>query len=298
MPHSTLPHTLRRRRIIGFGAASWLAAAAGVQAQQRRPQAYPLLVGVEATLVASGLAERMREAVGRDTGIAIEFQAGASGDLLPRLERGEFDVAITQAPDAEASLDKQGLVHDRQIVAIGEYVIAGPAAWARPVKPVKAVKGKAAEPPPPSDPAGIRGLKDAALALTRIAEAGTKGECSFIATGEASGTRYAEAALWKAAGPKPFGPWLRTAGAGPKAALELARQTGAYVLVERGLLATAGAGMAVLVDGDARLAAEYRAMRSFRTSHPAAKLFVGWLAGGNGRALVGRVGGYRAAPKG
>jgi tungstate transport system substrate-binding protein len=256
-----------------------------------------LLVGVEAALMASGLAPRLREAVARDTGIAIQLTAGASGDLLPRLERGDLDVAITQAPDAELSLDRQGLIHDRQLIAIGEYVLAGPAAWARPPKPAKPVKGKPVEPPPPGDPAGIRGLNDAAAALTRIAEAGARGECSFIATGEASGTRYAEAALWKAAGPKPFGPWLRTAGPGPRAALDLARETGAYVLVERGLLAAVGTGMAALVSGDARMAAEYRAMRSFRVNHPAGKLFIGWLAGPNGRAVVGRYGHYRAAPK-
>lgn len=299
MPHFSDLFDLRRRQLIGAAAASCLPWANNAQAQQRRPQTDPLLVGVEATLMASGLAPRLREAVARDTGIAIQLAAAPSGDLLPRLERGEIDVAVTQAPDAELQLDKQGLIHDRQVVAIGEYVLAGPAAWARPPKPVKPPKGKAAapEPPPPNDPAGIRGLTDAAAALTRIAEAGARGECSFIATGEASGTRYAEAALWKAAGPKPFGPWLRTAGAGPRAALDLARESGAYVLVERGVLAAAGTGMAALVSGDARLAAEYRAMRSFRVNHPAAKLFIAWLTGGNGRAVVGRFGNYRAAPK-
>lgn len=290
------PIDLRRRKLLG-AAASCLAWAGSAQAQQRRPQTDPLLVGVEAALMASGLAPRLREAVARDTGIAIQLTAAASGDLLPRLERGDLDVAITQAPDAELSLDRQGLIHDRQLIAIGEYVLAGPAAWARPPKPVKPVKGKPPEPPAPGDPAGIRGLNDAAAALIRIAEAGARGECSFIATGEASGTRYAEAALWKAAGPKPFGPWLRTAGPGPRAALDLARETGAYVLVERGLLAAAGTGMAALVSGDARMAAEYRAMRSFRVNHPAGKLFIGWLAGPNGRAVVGRYGNYRVAPK-
>lgn len=297
MARFLLPKDLQRRQLLGAAAASCFTWASSAQAQQRRPQTDPLLVGVESTLMASGLAPRLREAVARDTGIAIRLTDGASGDLLPRLERGELDVAITQAPDAELSLDKQGLVHDRKLIAIGEYVLAGPAAWARPPKPVKSAKGKPAEPPAPSDPAGIRGLNDAAAALTRIAEAGARGECSFIATGEASGTRYAEAALWKAAGPKPFGPWLRTAGAGPRAALELARETGAYVLVERGLLAAAGAGMAALVSGDPRMAAEYRVMRSFRVNHPAGKLFIGWLAGANGRAVVGRFGHYRAAPK-
>lgn len=297
MSRPLLPVDLRRRHLLGAATASCFAWASSAQAQQRRPQTAPLLVGVEATLVASGLAPRLREAVARDTGIAIQLIGAASGDLLPRLERGELDVAITQAPEAELSLDKQGLIHDRQIIAVGEYVLAGPAAWAKPPKPVKPAKGKPPEPPPPNDPAGIRGLTDAAAALARIAEAGARGECSFIATGEASGTRYAEAALWKAAGPKPFGPWLRTAGPGPRAALDLARETGAYVLVERGLLAAADAGMAALVGGDVRMAAEYRAMRSFRVNHPAGKLFIGWLAGPNGRAVVGRHGHYRTASK-
>ena len=298
-PHEDFLFSERRRLMLRLGAGGLLAAVGAGARAGAAPNEAPL-IGVEATLIASGLAGHLREALARDTGIGLHLVAGASGDLLPQLERGELDIVISNATEAEISLEQQGLIHDRQLIAVSEYVIAGPAEWAHPPRPLKARKGKPPEPQPLNDPAGIRGLQDAALAFARIAEAGARGECSFVATGEASGTRYAEAALWKAAGPRAFGPWLHTAGPGPRAALELARQLGkAYVLVERGLLAGAGGrGMAaVLVDGDPRLKAEYRSMQPFRSSHPAAKLVISWLAGPKGRAVVDRFdASYHAAP--
>ena len=91
---------------------------------------------------------------------------------------------------------------------------------------------------------------------------------------------------------------LRSAAAGPGAALALAREQRAYALVERGLWAAqgAGSGLAVLVEGDPRLALTYHVMRAFRAEHPAGKLLTGWLGGPNGRRVVTAFGhGYRAA---
>jgi tungstate transport system substrate-binding protein len=42
------------------------------------------------------------------------------------------------------------------------------------------------------------------------------------------------------------------------------------------------------------LAEPVHAMRSFRVSHPAGKIFVAWIAGGRGSAVVAKHAGYRA----
>jgi ABC-type tungstate transport system permease subunit len=47
--------------------------------------------------------------------------------MLDALAAGELDVALGNAPTAEGRLDSQGLVHDRQPVASGEFVLVGPA---------------------------------------------------------------------------------------------------------------------------------------------------------------------------
>ena len=73
------------------------------------------------------------------------------------------------------------------------------------------------------------------------------------------------------------------------------RSRGAYALVERGAwTAVGGAPLAVLAEGDPLLAESVHAMRSFRVSHPAGKIFIAWIAGGRGRAVVAKHAGYRA----
>lgn len=272
----------RRQALVALAA---LGLPAGALAQQ--PVSRRLTVGVEAALHASGLATRLSGALGRDTGLAIAWQPGPSGLLLPQLERGELDAALTQAPELELALERQSLVHDRRPIARNELVLVGP-------PPRRATK----KTPAGGDPAGVAGLADAAEALRRIVAAGERGEAVFVTRAEPSGERALEQALWKAAGPQPVGAWLRTAGPGPTEVLALARATGGYALVERGLWSArgAGSGLAVLVAGDARLAATYHVMRSFRVNHPGGKLLVNWLAGRNGQRVVAGFGhGYRRA---
>lgn len=272
---------LRRRSLLGVLAGLSLPALA------QRPASKRVHVGVEAALMSSGLAQRLRQTIGRDTGLAIEWRAGPGGTLLPLLERGEIDAALTQSPQHELALERRNLLHDRRPVARSELVLVGPA-------PKRTRKNQAAG----GDPAGIAGLGDASAALQGIARAGAGGAASFVAHGEPSGARELEQALWKALGLQPLGPWLRTAGAGPTAVLDMARQTQSYALIERGVWQAHGAksGLAILLEGDPRLAATYHVMRSFRVNAPGGKLLVSWLAGPSGQRVVRNFGrGYRPA---
>ena len=87
---------------------------------------------------------------------------------------------------------------------------------------------------------------------------------------------------------------VRRRRAGAPASPPQVRARGAYAVVERGAWAAAGgAPLVVLADGDPLLAESVHAMRSFRVSHPAGKIFVAWIAGGRGRAVVAAPPGYR-----
>ena len=267
---------IARRRLFAAGLAGWLVAPAF--AQRIRSLKDPLRLAVDVSLMDSGLAHALQQAFGRDTGVAVQLTGGASLPLLDALERGEFDAALTNAPEAELKLDKQGLVHDRQAVAAGSFVIVGPA-------PKKKLP----------DPAGIAGSKDVADALVRIRDAAlaAPGTVRFLSANDGSGLHAAEQALWRAAKVGPAAPWYEVA-ATPARLVAQARATGAYALVERGAWAMrGGAPLAVLVEGDARLAAPVHVMRSFRVSHPAAKIFVAWITGPKGRRIVAGQRGYR-----
>ncbi|MCM5681860.1 LysR substrate-binding domain-containing protein [Schlegelella sp. S2-27] len=267
-----------------FFLASLLAAGtAPSAAQQRRPQKELLLVGVATALFDSGFARHIQRALARDTGLAIEVVPGASGKLLDLLERGELDVALTHAPEIEAGLVQQGLLHDRRLVAANDFVLAGP------VVSQGKDRGK--------DALGLAGSADAAAALALIASAGAQGRARYVSSVDRSGAQLKEAALFKAAGVVPQGGWFLKSGGGMGEALAQAAAQGAYVLVDRGTWSASRqrGPLGVLVQGDPRLADSYHAMRSFRSNHPAAKLFLNWLTGPTGRRAVNRApGGFRS----
>jgi tungstate transport system substrate-binding protein len=253
------------------GTAAW--------AQQRRSLSDPLRLGVDHALFDSGLAPALQRAFGRDTGVVVQLVRGSALPLLDALERGEFDAALTNAPDAELRLDKEGLVHDRRAVAVGDFVIVGPAP-----------RGKV------KDPAVIAGGHDATQALIELSNAALAlpGAVTFLSAGDGSGTHAAEQALWRLAKIAPAVPWYAAADA-KTGLIAQARTRGAYALVERGAwLAQGGAPLAVLVEGDPRMQAPVHVMRSFRINHPAGKIFAAWITGPKGRKVVAGVRGYRA----
>jgi len=274
------PAVISRRLLLS--AAAWLPAPASF-AQQRRSLADPMRLGVDTALFDSGLARALQQGFGRDTGIAIKLVGAPALPLLEGLDRGEFDAALTNAPEAEAKLEKEGLAHDRHAIARGEFVLVGPAP-----------RGKA------KDPAAIAGLKNVAEALIQIRSAALAmpGTVTFLSPGDGSGTHAIEQALWRSAKLGPTSPWYLSADAlKPSTPLiAQARARSAYALVERGAWAVqGGAPLAVLVDGDPALLEAVHVMRAFRINHPAGKIFVAWIAGPKGRRVVAAQRAYRAA---
>ena len=234
----------------------------------------PLRLGIDYALVESGLGASLQRAFNADTGIGVKLVGGPAGAVLEALKEGELDVALTNAPRAEAALEEQGLVHDRHPIAAGEFLLVGPA---------PRVRGK----PPPVSRSG-------AEVLARILglAAAAPDSLVFLSPGDGSGTHVAEQALWRAAAIEPLAPWYVSTPA-PGGFVARVRARGAYALVERGAWsATGGAPLVVLAEGDPKLAESVHAMRAFRASHPAGKIFVGWIAGRRGHAVVASHRGY------
>jgi tungstate transport system substrate-binding protein len=273
---------IARRGLLAWPLAAALAPAAVARAQPR-PPGDALRIGADTAVFDSGLAARLQRAFGRDTGLGVHLVRGAAVPILGALERGELDVAIANAPQAEERLLEQGLAHDRQALAEGEFVLVGPAP-----------QHKA------RDPAGIVGGHDGAAALAAIrdaavAAAGAKGGPMFVSAADGSGAHMAEQALWRRARIAPGPPWYVAAEAGSDVIAQ-ARARGAYALVERGAWWVRGGGpLAVLVDGDPQLVETIHVLRAFRATHPAGKLFVAWLAESKGRRVVAETRGYRTA---
>jgi len=273
-----LAHTLRSRRMNArrhalirlTAVAASLACPVAAHAVQRQSLADPLRLAADDALVDSGLAGRLQRGFGRDTGVVVQLVRGPASALLDALERGEHDAALTNAPQRELALEKQGLVHDRRRVAVSDFVLVGPLALAKP----------------------LAAAGDAALAMSRLAEA----HVPFVTRADGSGTHLAELALWREAKVLPAAPWYWNAEGGAPL-LAQARERHACALVERGVWATQAPvrGYGLLVQADPRMAVDVHVMRAFRAQHAAGKLFVGWLAGPKGRRIAAAHRGYRAA---
>ena len=261
-----------------FVALATLALVARAFAQKPRERGGPLRLGVDRSLDESGLAKRLQHAFGADTGINVLLVPGPALAVLEAVKNGETDAALVNAPAAEDDLAQQGLVHDRRPIAASEFIVVGPAP-----------AGSARRRPPPPGHSGVEVLE-----RVRAQGAADPASVVFLSAGDGSGVHVAEQALWRAARIEPLAPWYATADPAQSFVAQV-RARGAHALVERGAWAALGGPpCVVLVEGDPLLAESVHAMRSFRVSHPAGRIFVDWIAGGRGRAVVARQAGYRA----
>ena len=268
---------LRRRLVIAASAAFTTSPSLSASRDGPAAGAGPLRVGVDRELAESGLAASLTRAFGGDTGIAVKLVSAPALSVLEAVQNGEVDAALSNAPDAEAELDRQGLVHDRRAIAAGEFILVGP---------VARVRGK----PPAAGRSGVALL----TALRDRAQVGAT-DFAFLSAADGSGGHVVEQALWRAARIAPVAPWYAAAAAG-RSFIGQVRARSAYALVERGAWAALGGDpLSVVVEGDPALAETVHAMRSFRVSHPAGKIFIAWIAGGRGRAVAASHRGYRAA---
>jgi tungstate transport system substrate-binding protein len=145
---------------------------------------------------------------------------------------------------------------------------------------------------PRADPVGLRGMKDAAAALKKVAE----GKAPFASRADDSGTYRKEMDLWRQAGVDPTGAsgtWYRETGSGMGATLNTAVGMGAYALTDRGTwISFKNTGdLQTLVEGDPRLFNPYGVILVSPERHPRVKAelgqrFIDWLVGPEGQAAI------------
>jgi tungstate transport system substrate-binding protein len=221
----------------------------------------------------SGLLDALAAASPPDIGLRIRAHLVGSGLALRMLEKGDVDVVISHAPDAEASMLKVHPAWRYRKIMFNDFVVAGPSA----------------------DPAGVRGAAAADVAMRRIASSTAR----FLSRGDGSGTHEREDQLWRLAGQRPSPDRLVVAGAGMGTTLRIASETGAYTLSDRATLAQhAGTlRLAVLFEGGPLLLNTYAAIIDPSSPREAdARAFFDWVTDGRGRPVIEsyRIGNTRA----
>lgn len=156
----------------------------------------------------SGLLDVLLPLFERPSGYRVKPIAVGSGQALALGARGEADVLLSHAPEAELAWMAEGNGTQRLRVMYNDFIVLGP----------------------PGDPARTAGEPDAGAALAHVARA----RAPFISRGDNSGTHQAELALWRAAGIDPKGqPWYQETGQGMGATLNVASEKRAYSLADR-----------------------------------------------------------------
>lgn len=188
----------------------------------------PIILATTTSTVDSGLLDKLIPVFQRKHRVIVKTVAVGTGEALEMGKRGEADVLLVHAPEAETEFVEQGLGANRRAVMHNDFVIVGPK----------------------EDPAGIGGGKDAAAALKTIAEK----RAPWISRGDRSGTHKKEQALWKSAGVEPGGDWFIESGQGMGATLRIADERKAYTVADRGTyLSASNLTLAILVEGDEQL---------------------------------------------
>ena len=164
--------------------------------------------------------------------VKVNVVAVGTGQALKLGEDGNADVVLVHARASEDAFMAAGHGTRREDVMYNDFVIVGPA----------------------DDPAEISGMKDAAAALKKLAEAGASNSAViFVSRGDNSGTHSKENALWKAADMEPSGGWYVAAGQGMGAVLTMAEEQAAYTLSDRATYLArtlTGIELEILVEGD------------------------------------------------
>ena len=158
----------------------------------------------------AGLLDSLLPVFERETRYHVKVIAVGSGQALAMGRRGDADVVLSHAPEAERVLVDSGYFVRRRLVMHNEFLVVGPA----------------------TDPAGLRGLSDAVAAFRRLAER----RAPFVSRGDQSGTHQREQLLWKRTGMTAAPPrdgWYVESGQGMGATLQLADEKRAYTLTDR-----------------------------------------------------------------
>jgi tungstate transport system substrate-binding protein len=199
-------------------------------------QSRTLILSTTTSTQDSGLLDALVPMFERQTGYTVKTVSVGTGQALALAARGEADVALVHAPELERTYVADGKLSNRRLVMYNDFVVIGPEA----------------------DPAKIKGERNAAAALKRIAESASR----FVSRGDKSGTHTLELNLWKRAGVTPAAPWYIESGQGMGATLGIADDRKAYTITDRATLLAFGKRVALktMVEGDRPLLNLYSVM--------------------------------------
>ena len=223
--------------------------------------------------VDAGIIPLLAETYKAKTGTDFVIEKAGTGATLNKAKTGNFDMVVVHARALEDQFIKDGFGQNRQDIMYNDFVILGPK----------------------EDPAGIKGMKSAAEAFSKIAAKGAP----FISRGDMSGTHVSEMNVWKAAGIKPDGDkdeWYTVfslGNLGNGATTDFTNKRNAYTIMDRATYLTKKKGLRIvpLVEGDPILlnliaAIEVSPKRFSNVNNTDVVKFVNWLCDDEAQMII------------
>lgn len=220
----------------------------------------------------SGLLDVLVPMFERRTRYRVKTIAVGTGQALALGARGEADVLLVHAPEAERAWMADGNGAERLVVMHNDFVVVGPSA----------------------DPARANGHPSAEGAFQSIARAAAP----FISRGDQSGTHVKELDIWRGAQVDPRGQaWYLEVGQGMGATLNIADERDAYTLTDRAtyLARRDRLRLQIQVEGQASLLNVYHVMpvngRKFQRINAAgANAFARFMVARETQQIIARFG--------
>lgn len=216
----------------------------------------------------SGLLDALLPVFEKKHNAKVQVIAVGTGKALRMGEAGDVDVVMTHAPGAEKKFVDAGHGIEPTGVMYNDFVVVGPAA----------------------DPAGIKGEKDVAAALKKVADANS----SFVSRGDDSGTHKKEKKLWVAAGVEGGFANYKEVGQGMGKVLQMSDELNSYTLTDRGtwLAYESRLQLELLVEGDERLFNPYQIIivnpaKYEKLNTQGARALRDWFVSKEGQKMIG-----------
>src|SRR5213592_1487564 len=262
-----------RQGLTAFALAAALLAAPCRPLPPVAAQSRDVILATTTSTRDAGLLDSLLPVFERQSRYTVKVIAVGSGQALAMGRRGDADVVLSHAPDAERALVDSGYFVSRRLVMHNDFLFVGP----------------------PCDPAGLRGMTDPVAALQRIAQR----EASFVSRGDQSGTHQMEQKLWRVAGIRPpgAGGWYTESGHGMGETLQMTDQKRAYTITDRAtyLAWRDKLQLVPVVEGDPRLYNVYHVLELNPKNAPRINLaggraFADFLVSPEAQALIGEFG--------
>lgn len=230
-----------------------------------------VILATTTSTVDSGLLDVLIPVFEKQSGYRVKTIAVGTGQALAMGEKGEADVLLVHAPEAEKKLVDAGVGTNYQLVMHNDFVIAGP----------------------PDDPAKIKGMSSMEAFKAISAK-----QAIFISRGDDSGTHKKELSIWKKAEVTPAGQkWYQETGQGMGATLQMASEKQGYTLTDRAtyLAQKSNLKLEILSEGDKGLLNIYHVMqvnpeKFTKVNAKGAEAFVAFMIAPETQKMIGEFG--------